>query len=340
VHETIRRILCERLGYAPETIRVTPRPPIDHQSNQLWDIQAGSDSLIGKQFLKPDEWADAPRREFDALTLLAPLDIAPQPVFYDPTVAPLVLYVYMEGDMWPRRQPRAAQLEQLADLWLQFQAAPTKNLWGSRNQNGSLASAGTRLAVWFEQYVEWAETQFPPAQEAVRLTRELMAQHTQAAQQLAQMEPKLAFGRADARFANVIQRPDGRLGLVDWEDSGLRDPARDLADLITHPNQEDLLAWADWQPFFSRYLPAHEQHDPALWERTHLYLALFPLFWLALVTSARVRQMQAGEPLPATFNDLPPNVRLRRYLARALAWPDLECEGLLGELKDVLFFPE
>jgi len=30
----------------------------------------------------------------------------------------------------------------------------------------------------------------------------------------------LCFCRSDARFANVIARPDGRLGLVDWEDSG------------------------------------------------------------------------------------------------------------------------
>jgi len=60
------------------------------------------------------------------------------------------------------------------------------------------------------------------------------------------------FCRSDARFANVIARPDGRVGLVDWEDSGLRDPARELADLLHHPNQEDLIDAEGWQPFLDR----------------------------------------------------------------------------------------
>jgi thiamine kinase-like enzyme len=30
----------------------------------------------------------------------------------------------------------------------------------------------------------------------------------------------MRFCRADPRFANVITRPDGRLAMVDWEDSG------------------------------------------------------------------------------------------------------------------------
>lgn len=34
---------------------------------------------------------------------------------------------------------------------------------------------------------------------------------------------------------------------MDWKDAGLRDPTGDLADLICHPNQDDLLSMEEWR---------------------------------------------------------------------------------------------
>jgi thiamine kinase-like enzyme len=67
------------------------------------------------------------------------------------------------------------------------------------------------------------------------------------------MPAPLVFCRSDPRCANVIARPDGRLGLGDWEDSGLRDPGREVADLLLHPNQEDLVAGPVWDAFLRPY---------------------------------------------------------------------------------------
>lgn len=89
----------------------------------------------------------------------------------------------------------------------------------------------------------------------------------------------LCFCRSDPPFANVIARPDGRVGLVDWEDSGLRDPACELADLLHHPNQEDLIGPDAWRPFLDRYLPSRRA-DAGFSERLRGYLAFFPVFWL------------------------------------------------------------
>jgi hypothetical protein len=55
-------------------------PPLAHHSNRLIDAWSGGQHLIVKEFLKPDEFDGAPAREYRALQLLAPLDIAPQPV--------------------------------------------------------------------------------------------------------------------------------------------------------------------------------------------------------------------------------------------------------------------
>ncbi len=81
------------------------RSPLDAQSNNLYDLFAGDRHLIVKQFLKEDELVDAPAREHSALLRLAEHDIAPQPVFYDATIGPVVVYEFMQGEMWDRRLP-------------------------------------------------------------------------------------------------------------------------------------------------------------------------------------------------------------------------------------------
>ncbi len=51
--------------------------------------------------------------------------------------------------------------------------------------------------------------------------------------------------------------------LVYWEDSMMGDPAFDLADLLTAPDQEDLVRWREWEPFWQLYFSAYE-HDGSL----------------------------------------------------------------------------
>lgn len=147
----------------------------------------------------------------------------------------------------------------------------------------------------------------------------------------------LCFCRSDPRFANVIARPDGRLGMVDWEDSGLRDPARELADLLHHPNQEDLLGADGWRPFLDRYLPSRGA-DTGFGDRWRGYLALFPVFWLGLLLSEGMRRVESGTLDGWLVNNLDPDLRLRRYVARSLAWPSLHPADVLDDLAELAFF--
>jgi thiamine kinase-like enzyme len=189
-------------------------------------------------------------------------------------------------------------------------------------------------------YAAWVEAEFSRAQRAVDLCLDLVESRYAVAQELAGHDPLLCFCRSDPRFANVIRRPRGRLGLVDWEDSGLRDPARDLGDIVTHPNQEDLVSHREWDAFLEPYMAVRVESDPYLPRRMHLYLAVFPIFWISLLVEDGVRRASIGQLANWGANRLPANERLRRYLARAMAWPKLDFSDQLAALTDVSFFPD
>jgi aminoglycoside phosphotransferase (APT) family kinase protein len=338
-HETLHAFVQQVLGGRMANLRITSRPSLEYQSNQLYDLWADGRHLILKMFLKPEEQAVAPLREFRALELLADFDIAPQPIFYDPARGPVVIYEYMDGEMWDRYRPSVPELAQLAELWLKMNSMPTDKLWLSRGYDQDWDTNVTKIQGWFQTYAAWAADEFKPGERVADLSLELLARSRPVIQELSACEPLLCFCRADPRFANVIRRPDGRLGLIDWEDSGLRDPARDLADLLTHPNQEDLLTMPQWQAFLRPYLAARGQLDGQMAHRMQLYLAIFPLFWLALLLGQGVKLTRTQQTSGWMINSLPANVRLRNYLARALAWPALDFSEQLNTIANLDFFP-
>jgi hypothetical protein len=327
-------------GLPDTAIEVSVRPALDHQSNRLHDVRVGGRHLILKEYLRADEQQIAPVREFQALRRLAPLDIAPQPVFYDSALGPYVLYEYMAGEMWTRHQPGPTELAQLADLWLRVHSVPLAGLPWSRGYERSLAETANHFAAIFQRFADWTTTNFPAGRWAADLCLRLLDERRAVGNELSETAPVFCFCKADQRFANVIRRPDGRLGQVDWEDSGLRDPARDLADLLTHSNQEDLLSFEEWQPFLQSYLSHRRAQDPGLAHRLHLYLGIFPIFWLTILIDQGMRRADAGQLAGWAANELSPNLRLRRYLARALAWPEMNFAHQLETLDDLRFFPK
>ncbi|MBK8900399.1 MAG: aminoglycoside phosphotransferase family protein [Anaerolineaceae bacterium] len=321
---------------------IQERTPLSFQSNQLFDVWHNGRHTIAKHFLKSDELADAPRREFEALQLLSPLDVAPQPVFYDPDLGPVVIYEFLEGDMWDRRKPTAVQLQQLAHLWLTLNNLPSDGLWLSRGMERSIQDVVAMFHTYLQNYETWAKAHFPSGLPGVAHCRAIMERLPTILDSFAQLpEPMLLFCRSDPRFANVIQRPDGRLALVDWEDCGLRDPARDVADLLTHPNQEDLLTDEEWMAFLRPYTITRLKTDPHFNERVHHYLALFPVFWLLGLLNYGVNRFRAGKSFKGWQpNHIPVNIQLRRYLARATCWPTPPTAVDQASLANLSFFPD
>ncbi|WP_420630727.1 aminoglycoside phosphotransferase family protein [Candidatus Leptofilum sp.] len=302
-------IVSQALGIGA-TIR--ERTPLSFQSNQLFDVWQNGRHYIAKHYLKTDELSEAPRREFEALQLLSPLDVAPQPVFYDPALGPVVVYEFLAGEMWDRMPPTAVQLQQLADLWLTLNEVPTDGLWLSRGMERTMQDVSAMFNNYLKNYEAWAAGNYSPGLESVPHCQALLARLPKILSEFSQLpDPPLLFCRSDPRFANVIQRPDGRLALVDWEDCGLRDPARDVADLLTHPNQEDLLTDEEWDAFLRPYTAARLQTDPYFNERIQYYLLLFPLFWLLGLLNAGVSYAEAGHSVHNWQpNRIPTNIQL------------------------------
>lgn len=341
--ETLKQQVTTVLGLASAEVCLTRRPPLTYQSNCLYDLIAGREHWIVKEFARPDEFDLAPHREFGALKLLEPLDIAPQPAYLQavprPPLGPFVVYEYMPGQMWDRRRPSGAELARLADAWLAFVDLPVSHLPLARAYEGSPGQAAAGWRRNFQAYAAWAEACFPVALPAARLCRQALAKHDDTIQALAEARPRLAFGRSDSRFANIIARPGGRSGLVDWEDSGLTDPALDIADLIVHANQEDLLSAEDWQAFLVPYLAIRRLADPELERRIELQQAMLSLMWLNILLSLGLDRARDSRLNGWLVNEMPANRRLRRYLARLLAWPKKDFSGQLDALKEVRFFP-
>jgi hypothetical protein len=337
IPKTLTTEIAKIIGVKSIELQVSPREPLDFQSNSLYDIWGANLHFIAKEYLKPNELTVAPLREYKSLQLLSSLNIAPQPIFFEPDLAPIVVYEYMDGEMWDRRPVSAPNLSDLVDVWLKVNSVSVD--WISRGSERTLQIIEQEFHQRLSDYLKWSSAEFTSGKRAAEMCLQLLENRHKIIKELSEYTPILCFCRSDPRFANVIQRPNGQLGLVDWEDSGLRDSAQEVADVLTHPNQEDLLRWKEWQVFVEPYINARKKTDREISRRLHLYLAVYPLFWLTILLKHGIKLASTGQLAGWTTNDLPGNIKLRRYLARALAWPNMEYESTLEELERLEFFP-
>ncbi len=319
----------------PADIRLRPLDPLDHQSNHLYEARAGGAVYMVKEFRKPDELYDAPAREYFAMEALAPREIAPRPVAYvragqlGPGQWPIVVYQRMAGEMWDRRAPSAAEMGDLARLWLAIHEVPVE---GAPRARGIADGAGRlldRLPHVLQRYADWARESAPACRPTAEALATAGARAEAAAVELRRLPVRELYCRSDARFSNVIARPDGRLAMVDWEDCGAGDPAQFVADLRTGPNQEDLIGADAWRAFSETYLAALTPADPGLTRRITLYELLIPMLWLGWMAERVLAESAAGPVRPWAMNTMPATERGRRFLARALAWPEGDFEAAL-----------
>lgn len=103
-------------GRDVQSLTIRCRPPIAHQTNHLYDVWVNDQQLIDKVYLGNVE-RNSQLTEYRSLQVVRPLDIAPRPVFFDPSAGPVVGYEFLDGEMWDRRLPSASELEILANVW-------------------------------------------------------------------------------------------------------------------------------------------------------------------------------------------------------------------------------
>lgn len=118
MQEEIHQCVHDITNIALADISVHERKRLEYQGNTLYDVTFNKSHWIAKEFTKADEFTSSPKREHDALQLLADFDVAPKAIDYLPYPQhehPIVLYEYMQGDMWDRRKPAQDELKRLAE---------------------------------------------------------------------------------------------------------------------------------------------------------------------------------------------------------------------------------
>lgn len=342
MQKIIRQRVHELTATPLTEIEVQERQRLEYQSNNLYDVKFNNTHWIAKVFTKVDEFTSSPKREYDALNLLEALDVAPKAIDYLPYPDyehPIVIYEYMQGEMWDRRKPLQDELKQLAESWLITHQATRNDLWLSRNWDVPFDEKLRLHHLFYKTYLDWAENNVPQAVPYAHLAFAYYQSHQHIVQNLKDAQPTLLFSRSDPRFANIIARPNGTIGFVDWEDSGLRSSARTIADLLVHPNQEDLLSDAEWETFLQTYCEGYPTDDN-IRQLVHWDKLVRSLTWLGGLLHMGVRLANQDKLAGWTINGMPANQRLRRYLARITSWEKSNFEEELVNIGDVCFFPE
>ena len=303
--------IAQILGWHPDDFVFEKRGPIDLQSNDLYDIKSDQHHFILKAYLKEAELEEAPRREFQSLNLLQSTYLAPKPIFFDPAIGPFVIYEYMEGEMWNRKRPSPHQLQELAEAWLTINAIQHEAPWLARGSQYPIQFQWVKKM--FAEYGAWVETAVTNPKPIIQRLNNTLKKVEPIFQKIDSATPKRLFSRSDPRFANIIGRPNGRLGIVDWEDSGWHDPAYATADLLLHANQEDLLTLDEWHAFLRPYFTERLKDDPQIEQRFAWYMATLPFFWLALFLKLSIHHHTNGTFDAWQINQLPAAERIGNY---------------------------
>jgi hypothetical protein len=97
---------------------------------------------------------------------------------------------------------------------------------------------------------------------------------------------------------------------------------------------------SEWDAFVGPYFADPRDDDPGLFDRFHLYLGLCPPVWLSILIRRGIQLARSGQLAGWQVNGLSANDRLRRYLARALAWPEPDFNHQIADLASVALFPD
>ncbi|MDX1437471.1 MAG: aminoglycoside phosphotransferase family protein [Anaerolineales bacterium] len=342
ISEELWLLLSQAFYGFPAQLDIIPRPSLAHQSNRLYDFLFKGRHYIVKEYLKPEEFAESPIREYKGLQILGPTGIAPRPVYFNPgsphTNRPIVVYELMEGQMWDRTKPMAEDLRRLFGLYATINSVAHHQPWPSRS-DGYPFQARDRLERTADSYLSYCESEFPEGQPAAEKIKQLFHERSADLDELKDLEPVKCFSRGDPRFANIIEKPDGSLGMVDWEDCGWLDPALDMADLVTHPNQEDLLDWSEWIEFLDPYARTREEAGDGSFERRlEIYTGVLFHYRLLMLLEIGMDQRADDQFADWQINTMPANQRLGRYLAKSSAWPEIEPHEPLVPASDIRFF--
>lgn len=295
MNDDLTRSIHHYLTHAPSSLFAgQPVEMLNHwqgEGNLLWRVAGRGRAAVVKLFLDAGQARN--RRQFDAHTLFAPSGLAPTPLWYDHNpegvAREINIYTWVEGEAVAAEGGAFHELAHAiarihttcSDEVRRFSPHPYNLQYFWRIEQTSIAAVK-----------EWL------AQTGLHAFGADYAALTSAASQVADQVLSLWASAAstpvhgDLRLEHALLTPHG-ICFVDWEMSGLGDPALEIARFLqrsqslAHPEQ--LAAWVD------TYLAA--VNLPGLGQRIAAYNSLLPM---QAVTYVLLGLHQYAAPIPPT----------------------------------------
>ena len=204
--------------------------PVNSGNNRLYRVTRGPDDWAIKFTIRDDR--DRARREFDALSLLENLgaSVAPRPVYLDLDryEQSVVVQTWLLGVPLWSAPPEDDTWLQILRAYHRLHSLPPADggTWGAGH--GPMLSPTTpeEMVTGIHALAE----QLPPPGRPERLS-ELLQLLDRA--RLPRLPTSRCWAHGDPNIRNLILTPDG-VKLVDWEYSGITDPANEIAKLMSH----------------------------------------------------------------------------------------------------------
>lgn len=238
------------------------------------DLHGGNDvDAVVK--LYPDAGYVRGRRQYDAQLAFSLLGLAPRPIWFDKEPEnlawPLLVYPWAAGATPTGAEP--GTLTALACAAAAVHAADAGTLT-------RYAPHAMSLQSWWQVQGQTAETVARRLAAIPELGGPFAALAERARANVAAALPLWAGAglvtvHGDFALENVLAGEGGRVILLDWEMSGLGDPALEVARFLAQ-TPLDLPGWED--AWLAEYLAAFDR--PGLAERIATYRALLPCEWL------------------------------------------------------------
>jgi hypothetical protein len=242
---------------------------------------------------------DEPHREWDALVALAGSGIAPGPVHFDPSDPAVVVMTRMVGSSLPAGEHGVEHAREIGRVHrLVHRVAPEARRAPSHS---GVRAAWAALMVDGGADAPYVRADAPAVVAGAWEAARLWIAEADVEQLLA--PDRLRFSRGDPNLSNYLWN-EGRVVLVDWENSGYNDPRLELADMAEHASTRALE-----EEFWTHLADAIElkRADRA---RVVEGRRLMACFWLVLIDS------RVGQRLPTT-------VTLEEQARRTLATLEL-----------------
>jgi aminoglycoside phosphotransferase (APT) family kinase protein len=247
-------------------------------SHDVFRCAADGDELVLKVYRSFGR--DEPLREWDALRSLSGTGLAPEPILLDlKGDAPVLVMTDLAGET---RDPLEWSGEHIELVGRAHRAVHVSKPVSDRTAISHPAEMAKRTR---SMLAEWRSD----ATHLVDAGPEVCDAGQLAAEWIATREPDrlvasctIVFSRGDANLTNYLWH-DGRVRLVDWEDSGMSDPAFELGDMAEHLTtralDEDL-----WDQLRDATGLTHADRA-----RVAVARRLMACFWLAVVERRKKR---------------------------------------------------